>query len=132
MTLWLDAQLPPLLAAWIHAQNWGIKAVAVREIGLRDASDPVIFQAARAAGAVVITKDRDFIRLLEEQGPPPAGDLAAPGQRQQRRAAGGSVDHPVPCDGASARRRALDGCCSGKLRSVRIRQQRPDARRAPS
>jgi hypothetical protein len=50
MTLWLDAQLPPLLAAWINAQGWGIQAVAVREIGLRDASDPVIFQAARAAG----------------------------------------------------------------------------------
>ena len=71
MTLWLDAQLPPLLAAWINAQGWGIQAVAVREIGLRDASDPVIFQAARAAGAVVMTKDRDFIRLVEEQGPPP-------------------------------------------------------------
>ena len=41
MTLWLDAQLPPLLAAWINAQGWGIQAVAVREVGLRDASDPV-------------------------------------------------------------------------------------------
>lgn len=71
MTLWLDAQLPPLLAAWINAQNSGIQAVAVREIGLRDASDSVIFQAARAAEAVVMTKDRDFIHLLEEQGPPP-------------------------------------------------------------
>ena len=71
MRLWLDAQLPPQLAAWINAQGWGIEAVAVREIGLRDASDPVIFQAARSAGAVVMTKDRDFIRLLDEQGPPP-------------------------------------------------------------
>lgn len=71
MKLWLDAQLPPLLAAWINAQGWGIQAIAVREIGLRDASDPVIFQAARAVDAVVMTKDRDFIHLLEEQGPPP-------------------------------------------------------------
>lgn len=71
MTLWLDAQLPPLLAGWINGQGWGLQAIAVRELGLRDASDPVIFQAARAAGAVVMTKDRDFIRLLEEQGPPP-------------------------------------------------------------
>jgi predicted nuclease of predicted toxin-antitoxin system len=71
MTLWLDAQLPPQLADWINAQGWGIQAVAVRDVGLRDASDPVIFQAARSASAVVMTKDRDFIRLLEEQGPPP-------------------------------------------------------------
>ena len=66
MKLWLDAQLPPLLAGWINAQGWGIEAVAVRDLGLRDASDPVIFQAAREAAVVVMTKDRDFIRLLDE------------------------------------------------------------------
>ncbi|MFZ9754369.1 MAG: DUF5615 family PIN-like protein [Cyanobium sp.] len=71
MKLWLDAQLPPLLASWINAQEWGIQAFAVRDVGLRDASDPDIFRAARKAGVVVMTKDRDFIRLLEEQGPPP-------------------------------------------------------------
>ena len=71
MRLWLDAQLPPLLADWINAQVWGIQAFAVRDVGLRDASDPEIFRAAREAGVVVMTKDRDFIRLLEEQGPPP-------------------------------------------------------------
>ena len=71
MTLWLDAQLPPLLAGWINAQGWGLHAVAVRDVGMRDASDPVIFHAARDAGVVVMTKDRDFIRLLDEQGPPP-------------------------------------------------------------
>jgi predicted nuclease of predicted toxin-antitoxin system len=71
MRLWLDAQLPPQLATWINAQGWGIEAIAVREIGLRDACDSEIFQAARTTGAVVMTKDRDFIRLLEEQGPPP-------------------------------------------------------------
>ena len=71
MKLWLDAQLPPLLASWINTQEWGIQAFAVRDVGLRDASDPDIFCAAREAGVVVMTKDRDFIRLLEEQGPPP-------------------------------------------------------------
>lgn len=71
MTLWLDAQLPPALARWIGEQPWGVDAVAVREIGLRDVSDPEIFRRARAANAVVMTKDRDFIRLLDEQGPPP-------------------------------------------------------------
>jgi len=38
---------------------------------MRDASDPEIYAEARAAGAVVMTKDQDFIRLLEVQGPPP-------------------------------------------------------------
>ena len=71
MTLWLDAQLPPALARWISEQPWGVDAVAVRELGLRDASDPEIFRQARAAGAVVMTKDRDFIRLLDAQGPLP-------------------------------------------------------------
>ena len=71
MKLWLDAQLPPLLAGWINAQGCGLQVIAVRDVGLRDASDPLIFRAAREAGVVVITKDRDFIRLLDEQGPPP-------------------------------------------------------------
>ena len=71
MTLWLDAQLPPALARWISEQPWGVNAMAVRDLGLRDASDPEILRRARAAAAVVMTKDRDFIRLLDEQGPPP-------------------------------------------------------------
>ena len=71
MKLWLDAQLPPLLASWINAQGCFIQDCAMRDVGLRDASDPVIFRAVREAGVVVMTKDRDFMRLLEEQGPPP-------------------------------------------------------------
>ena len=43
----------------------------VRELGLRDADDRVIFAQARSAGAVVMTKDRDFLHLLFEKGPPP-------------------------------------------------------------
>lgn len=43
----------------------------MRELGLRDATDPEIFQAARQSTAVVMTKDRDFIHLLDAQGPPP-------------------------------------------------------------
>jgi predicted nuclease of predicted toxin-antitoxin system len=42
MRLWLDAQLPPLLAGWINGQGWGIQPVAVRDHGLREASDPAI------------------------------------------------------------------------------------------
>ncbi|MCT0199912.1 DUF5615 family PIN-like protein [Synechococcus sp. CS-1325] len=71
MILWLDAQLSPALASWITAQFTPIQAVPVRELGLRNADDREIFAQARSAGAVVMTKDRDFLHLLFEQGPPP-------------------------------------------------------------
>ncbi len=70
MILWIDAQLSPSLAAWIrHA--FGIDAQAVRDVGLRDAKDTEIFMAARNAGATVMTKDGDFVSLLERYGSPP-------------------------------------------------------------
>jgi predicted nuclease of predicted toxin-antitoxin system len=55
MILWLDAQLPLSAAGWTTA-TFGIEARAVRDLGLRDVKDPPIFAAARAAGAVVMTK----------------------------------------------------------------------------
>ncbi len=69
--LWIDAQLPPALASWIEEAFAGISAVSVRRLGLRDATDAEIFEAARAANAVVLTKDADFSRLLMQFGPPP-------------------------------------------------------------
>jgi predicted nuclease of predicted toxin-antitoxin system len=69
--LWLDAQLSPALANWITEQFTPIQALPVRELGLRNADDREIFAQARSAGAVVMTKDRDFLHLLFEQGPPP-------------------------------------------------------------
>lgn len=38
---------------------------------IRATKDLQIFQLAREAGAVVMTKDRDFVDLLERLGPPP-------------------------------------------------------------
>ncbi len=43
----------------------------MRDIGFREAEDLVIFMAARDAGAVVITKDTDFVLLQQRLGPPP-------------------------------------------------------------
>lgn len=70
MILWLDAQLSPHLARWVTSE-FGIEAKPVRELGLREARDREIFFAARDAGAVVMTKDGDFVLLLEQLGPPP-------------------------------------------------------------
>jgi predicted nuclease of predicted toxin-antitoxin system len=56
---------------WITA-TCGITAIAVRDLGLRESEDPDIFEAAKAAGDVILmTKDRDFIELVERYGSPP-------------------------------------------------------------
>ncbi|HEY5345135.1 MAG TPA: DUF5615 family PIN-like protein [Verrucomicrobiae bacterium] len=68
--IWLDAHLSPRLAHWL-AVTFGIQAVAVRDLGLRQAEDHEIFFAARKVGAIVITKDNDFVELLERHGSPP-------------------------------------------------------------
>ena len=70
MTIWVDAQLPPQLATWIR-KTFEIEALAVRDLGLRDAKDIEIFEAARQSSAIVLTKDKDFVTLLERFGPPP-------------------------------------------------------------
>ena len=71
MNLWLDAQLSPRLARWINQQFPGVIATALRDLGLRDADDAVIFQRACAANVVVMTKDRDFVDLQSRRGSPP-------------------------------------------------------------
>jgi len=70
MTIWVDAHLSPRIARWISA-NFPVTAVPLREIGLRESEDDGIFSAARAAAVIVLTKDSDFIRLLEQHGSPP-------------------------------------------------------------
>ncbi|HRE16126.1 MAG TPA: DUF5615 family PIN-like protein [Rhodocyclaceae bacterium] len=70
MIFWIDAQLPPTLAEWL-AQTFSVQALSLRDLGLRDARDREIFFAARQAGAVVISKDSDFVDLVEALDIPP-------------------------------------------------------------
>jgi predicted nuclease of predicted toxin-antitoxin system len=72
MNLWFNAQLPPKLAKWL-TETFGISAVPLQELGLRDARYIEIFQAARAngSGTVIVTKDRDFVDLVIRLGTPP-------------------------------------------------------------
>lgn len=70
MTIWVDAQLSPLLAKWIGVR-FGVPAVSIRDLGLRDSKDIDIFRAARKADVIVLTKDADFPHLLSQHGPPP-------------------------------------------------------------
>ena len=71
MKLWIDAQLSPLLAKWITENFVTIEAIAVRDLGLRDAEDQVIFFSAREANATVMTKDSGFLELQKRLGTPP-------------------------------------------------------------
>ena len=70
MNYWIDAQLPPALAIWL-SEKFRVDAVALRDIGLRDAQDDEIFKAASVKNAVVITKDSDFVDLVLRLGSPP-------------------------------------------------------------
>jgi predicted nuclease of predicted toxin-antitoxin system len=70
MKIWVDAQLSPQIAVWINSE-FAVDAVPIRDIGLRDAEDEQIFMAAARADAIVLTKDRDFVLLLDRFGPPP-------------------------------------------------------------
>ncbi|MEL6398755.1 MAG: DUF5615 family PIN-like protein [Cyanobacteria bacterium J06626_4] len=69
-TIWVDAHLSPAIAVWI-TNNFEVAAVALRDLGLRDAEDPEIFAAAKAQKAIVITKDKDFVDLVDRLEAPP-------------------------------------------------------------
>ena len=69
-TIWVDAQLPPTIATWI-THSLGITAVALRDLGLRDAEDLEVFEAAKAQDAVIMTKDSDFVDLVNRLVTPP-------------------------------------------------------------
>ena len=71
MNIWIDAQLPPSIANWINQQYENIEAKAVRELGLRHALDPEIFNEAKEQNVVVMSKDDDFIEMVDRLGPPP-------------------------------------------------------------
>ena len=62
MIFQLNAQLPPSLAKWL-TETFGVNAVTLQELGLQDAQDIEIFNAARAhvSDTVVLTNERDFV-----------------------------------------------------------------------
>ena len=69
MKFLVDAQLPPALAHWLREA--GHEAQAVRDIGLRDASDTIIWQHACATRAIIVTKDEDFARRVQQTSSDP-------------------------------------------------------------
>jgi len=83
--IWIDAQLSPALAAWINRNYEESEAQSVRAVGLRDAGDEEIYRAARKAEVKVMTKDSDFLNLLDRIGPPPEVIWITSGNTSNRR-----------------------------------------------
>ena len=67
MKFWLDGMLPPRLCGPIR--EW--TGYETSHIGTQYPEDRQVFDAARASQAVVITKDQDFVSLVERLGSPP-------------------------------------------------------------
>ena len=61
MRFLIDAQLPPALARWLRDR--GHEAEHVADLGLLGASDVGIAARAEAGGAVLVSKDEDFLTL---------------------------------------------------------------------
>jgi len=61
MNFLIDAQLPPALCGWLRERGYG--AVHVFEIGMVAAGDAEIAARAEADGAVLVSKDEDFVTL---------------------------------------------------------------------
>lgn len=71
MRIWLDAQLSPKLANWMRA-TFDVRAFSLRDLEMREAKDERIFLRAKAEVDAILTKDEDFLRLVEKHGPPPS------------------------------------------------------------
>ena len=69
MRFLIDAQLPPAVARLLASH--GQEAHAVRDVGLRDASDAEIWTFAAQGDWTVVTKDEDFVdrAMRETTGP---------------------------------------------------------------
>lgn len=70
MILWSDAQLSPQLAPWL-TETCSLLVRSVSSLGLRDATDLEIFQAARQAGATIMSKDQDHVDFVTVPEAPP-------------------------------------------------------------
>ncbi len=58
MRFLVDAQLPPALTRWLESKGHAVEHA--RDAGLLHASDGEIWDYARSANAVILTKDEDF------------------------------------------------------------------------
>ena len=70
MKVWLDAQLSPVLANWMRA-TFDLTVFPMRAMGMFKVQRGKTVGRAIKEADIVITKDKDFVALLERLGPPP-------------------------------------------------------------
>ncbi|MBK1875686.1 DUF5615 family PIN-like protein [Pelagicoccus mobilis] len=84
MRIWIDAHISPGIAAWL-SETSDYKVQSLRGLGLRDADDLTIFMRAKEADVIFVTKDSDFVDLVEARGAPPKVILLKTGNTTNRR-----------------------------------------------
>ena len=70
MIFWIDEQISPMFASWV-TQRFQVTCHSVDALGYFSTPDADIFEKARVANVIVITKDRDFREMVLEKGAPP-------------------------------------------------------------
>lgn len=68
--IWLDAQLSPALVPFLRS-TLGVEAESIIDLTLHTLDDSTLHARARQPGFVIMTKDSDFVELLDKHGPPP-------------------------------------------------------------
>lgn len=84
MRIWIDAHISPGVAAWLN-ETFEYESFSLSGLGLRDADDLTIFLKAKDTHAIFITKDSDFVDLIETRGAPPKLILLKTGNTTNRR-----------------------------------------------
>lgn len=62
-----------------------VDCVPVRDLGLHRASDAEIFESARNASVIIMTKDADLVRMVDQRGAPPQVILVTCGNTSNAR-----------------------------------------------
>ena len=75
MIIWIDAHLSPSIAAWINRNHTSVQAKSLSSMNLQRADDRAIVEEARKADAVIMSKDSDFLRLVEQVRYPASNHL---------------------------------------------------------
>ena len=70
MMIILDAHISPSLANWI-SEIYNIETYSASFLKLQNANDLEIFEFAKQKNAIIITKDDNFLKLIEKFGSPP-------------------------------------------------------------
>ncbi|MBX3316564.1 MAG: DUF5615 family PIN-like protein [Phycisphaeraceae bacterium] len=76
--------MSPKVGAWL-AERYKVEARMMSDMGMAEWDDKAVFDAARSAGAVIMTKDADFEALIERFGSPPQVILIAAGNTSNAR-----------------------------------------------